>query len=110
MPPPWLSIGGAPGCAGDAEAVVERVFLGLPVEAREALRPCRPCPRPCTSPSACWRCRAAIRQSAFATPGGSMNFSDSRQRRSPFIEVRFISPGCARRQHAGAPPAARAVG
>ena len=36
---------------------------------------------------------AAIRQSGLAEPGGSMNFSDRRNRRSPFIEVRFISPG-----------------
>ncbi|MCY1534347.1 hypothetical protein D9M68_697160 [compost metagenome] len=38
---------------------------------------------------------AAIRQSALAEPGGSMNFSERRIRRSPFMDVRFISPGWA---------------
>ena len=36
---------------------------------------------------------AAIMQSGCALPGASMNFSERRMRRSPFIEVRFISPG-----------------
>jgi hypothetical protein len=31
-------------------------------------------------------------QSGFDDPGASMYFSTSRRRRSPFIEVRFISP------------------
>ena len=94
MSPPWLSIGPAPGLAGAAEAVVEGVLLGLPVEAREALD----------------HVRVAVllvhrldgvgdvggdQAVGLGSPGGSMNFSDRRSRRSPFMEVRFISPGCA---------------
>ena len=35
---------------------------------------------------------AAIKQSGLAEPGPSMYFSTRRMRRSPFMEVRFISP------------------
>ena len=38
---------------------------------------------------------AAIKQSGFAEPGEAMNCSESRMRRSPFMEVRFISPAWA---------------
>ena len=95
MSPPWLSIGPAPGLPDAAEAVVEGVLLGLPVEAGEALRPSWRCLPPRTSRFSVLAMSAAIRQSAFAVPGASMNLSESRMRRSPFIEVRFISPGCA---------------
>ena len=38
---------------------------------------------------------AAIRQSGIDCPGGSMYRSVNRRRRSPFIDVRFISPAVA---------------
>ena len=94
MSPPWLSIGGDARPAGAAEAVVEGVLLGLPVEALEALGHVGLAVLRYIAFSVL-AMSAAIRQSGLAEPGGSMNFSDRRRRRSPFIEVRFISPGWA---------------
>ena len=80
-------------------AIHEGVFFGLPVEALELVGVARPCPARASTRSMLLAMRAAIRQSGIAWPGGSMYFSVSRMRRSPFIEVRLASPEVAAGSH-----------